>query len=214
VIERLNKQWDELKRLTYKYRVELRQLAISALIILFVLLMNEVILRHFIGMPAFNMDVRHLIPYLLIPVGLLFIGSRFVLFSALVLITILQIIWFGTFRYFGNVIGPDIILLGTTQAFEIGLAAKGEMQVFIFPLVLGIALNLIFGLFLYYYFHSKSQSFKHNTQLGVLLLALPFIIVSVRSVVHSRPFVLCTKSRFFGRDCDAGQRAFVHPHVL
>ena len=63
MIERLIEQWHELKRLTYEYRMELKHLFLSSLVILFVLLMNEVILRHYIGMPGFNMDVRHLIPY-------------------------------------------------------------------------------------------------------------------------------------------------------
>ena len=99
---------------------------VASVFVLAVLLLNEVVLRYIFGMSALNIDIRHLYPYILLPMGLLLIGSKRVMLWSLLVITILQIVWFGTYRYFGNVLGPDIILLGLHQLFEIGIAATGD----------------------------------------------------------------------------------------
>ncbi len=160
---------------------------IVSLLVLVVLLINEAILRYIFGMSALNIDIRHLYPYILLPMGLLLIDSRRALFWVLVAISALQLIWFGTYRYFGSVLGPDLILLGREQMFEIGIAATGEWQIFVLPVILVIVLNVVFAIFVHYV---KGDRFDPLTRLGVFLVVLPFMIISVRSFVHSRPFVL------------------------
>ena len=160
---------------------------IASLVVLGHFLLIEVILRYAFGLSPLNIEIRHLLPYIVLPMGLLLIGSKRVLMGALVLLALLQLIWFGTYAYFGNVLGPNIILLGLSQMYEIGIAATGEWQIFALPIVLVAILNGLFAFFIYTF---KGDRFESNVRLGIFLVVLPFLVISIRAFVYSKPFVI------------------------
>ncbi len=160
---------------------------LASMAVLAVFLLNEVILRYAFGLSALNIETRHLIPYLVLPMGFLLIVSKRIMIGVLALLAVLQLIWFGTFTYFGNVLGPNIILLGLSQMYEIGLTATGEWQIFVLPVVLVIVLNSLFFVFIQSF---KADRFPINMRLGIFLLVLPFLVISIRAFVYSKPFVI------------------------
>jgi glucan phosphoethanolaminetransferase (alkaline phosphatase superfamily) len=148
---------------------------------------GEVLLRLVFGLEPLALDKRHVAPYIVIPLGLALIRSKKIIFGLVAAMAVLQIIWFGTFRYFGSVLGPDLIILGTQQLFEIGIAARGEWQIFVLPIMTVILFNIAFAWLL---LRLRKGHPAGLDRLGLFLVLLPLIVIGVRSFVHTRLFVL------------------------
>lgn len=156
-------------------------------LLLLIFLINEVILRKAIGMDSLYVKPSQLLPYIALAAGLALLKTRKSLIWSLVIIAALQLIWFGAYSYFGNVLTPDVIILGFSQLFEIGIAAQSEWQIFILPIALVVGLNAVLAFVL---FKTRKHNSEKLARLGVVLIILPFVVVSARAFLHSRPFVL------------------------
>ncbi len=159
----------------------------SWLLIMAIFAVNEIILRQAMGIDSLFVKPSQLIPYVSLAAGITLLATRKSIVWSLALIAVLQLIWFGAIAYFGNVLTPDIIILGFSQLFELGIAAESEWHLFIVPVFLVTAVNLVLGFVVLKLRQDRSQKMQG---LALFLLILPFVVISARAFLHYRPLVL------------------------